>query len=257
MSSGLYSHEPSTAGTACRRSASVSRMRRRAREPREDLAGRGERRCRLRRSPERHQAAPPTKQSVPLFVGHAEVVPAAGGVGEAGRRRFVLAAGLAPPARRPRHDVLVKRQRCAAGSPRALGEPPGQLVVAGGQRRPYRLRRQIEHAAPVARRRQPFAEQTPGGRGLTETSRTAEAASRARPGPRDSQLAAVRLTATPRRARPRLAPPTGEDQRLHPSHERRSQTSLALLERRDELARPRPARAPTRPGHGGLDERAR
>ena len=58
------------------------RQRRPGAEPREDLADRGQGRCRLGRSAERHQAAPLAQQGVPLFVGHAEVVPTLGGVGE-------------------------------------------------------------------------------------------------------------------------------------------------------------------------------
>ena len=59
-------------------------------EPREDLACRGEGRCRLRRSAERHEAAPPAEQRLGLLVGDLEVAPAGGGVGEVGRRRCML-----------------------------------------------------------------------------------------------------------------------------------------------------------------------
>ncbi len=85
------------------------RERRPGAEPREDLAGRGEGRCRLRRSAERHQAAPLAEQGVPLFVGHAEVVPADGGDGEPGRRTRMLTASLIQECRRGRECVLVDR----------------------------------------------------------------------------------------------------------------------------------------------------
>ena len=76
-------------------SSALGLLERRLRpEPREDLARLLEHgRC-LGRSAERHQAAPLAEQRLRLLVGHAEPVPAGGGVGEAGRRRLVLAARL-------------------------------------------------------------------------------------------------------------------------------------------------------------------
>ena len=79
-------------------------------EPREDLAGRGEGRCRLRRSAERHQAAPLAEQGVPLFVGHAEVAPPGGGGGEV----------RSPPTRTPR-----------ASPPAVPGCSPSRAAPAG------------------------------------------------------------------------------------------------------------------------------
>ena len=64
-------------------------------EPREDLAGRGEGRCRFLRSSERHQAAPLTEQGLRLLVGHADPKPEVRGLAVAVRRLSLATSFLA------------------------------------------------------------------------------------------------------------------------------------------------------------------
>jgi acetyltransferase-like isoleucine patch superfamily enzyme len=82
-------------------------QRRPSAKPREDLVSRSERRCRLLHSTQRHQAAPLAEQRLAFLVRHAEVVPAASCVGEAGRCRLALATRFAKQRPRRRQDVLV------------------------------------------------------------------------------------------------------------------------------------------------------
>ena len=117
---------------------------------------------------------------MPLFVGHAEVVPAGGGIGEGFRRGLRLAALLKQQRPVRRDDVLVQGQP-RRGQERLdpLCDPSRQLDLSTAESSPHSFGERVHDRDDCARLRDAFGQQLQSSLLLAQRKWTTEAPRRA------------------------------------------------------------------------------